>query len=212
MSDYPYTPPQADSQLTPFDLSSTQGWRVRDGRLWVEDGAVLPEIDPYTGGSGGPMTGVPLLLPRTPWWFWWLPFPLAAAGAATTMETEAKIGAMWGLIAGFVLCGVLALRFPRCRMRIFLSSSTALSRRVSLVISQVLLVITLLAMTRSDFREPQSWWLAATSGGALLILALHATFLQRRLVCRRVKDGWFEIRGVHPLALAQLVIGRSLSA
>lgn len=197
--DNPYATPAAGTELP--DAPASHGWEMRDARLWVKSGALLPMIDPLTGGTADNMILRRITLRLYPWWFYLL-LPVAASlGAAAFLEHNALTGAITGGIAALVAMSVIHWFLPACRLHAFFLKTTILSRTV---LSSIMMLLAA-GFVFSPY-EDDVWWIKAVCGGSWLILYLHTLLIRRNLRCRRKVDGWFEIRGAHPLALARLII------
>lgn len=116
-------------------------------------------------------------------------------------NSEALTGAMNGGVMALFAMVLLHWFLPVCHFRIFVLPTTLLSRTILSWIMGLLF-----AGFAFSPLEDGIWWIKAVCGGAWLILWLRMRFIARSLRCRGTVDGWFEIRGVHPLALAQLII------
>ncbi|MFD0892978.1 hypothetical protein KBB96_16280 [Luteolibacter ambystomatis] len=198
-SDNPYATPSAGAE--PPDAPASHGWKMRNARLWVANGALLPMIDPLTGGTADRMILRRLTLRLYPWWFHLL-LPVAASlGAAGFWDQNALMGAITGGIMGLFAMSVVHWFLPSCHLHAFFLKPTILSRTVLSCIMMLLVA----GFVFSPY-EDELWWIKAVCGGTWLILYLHTRFIRRDLRCRRREADRFEIRGVHPLALAQLVI------
>lgn len=190
----PYAPPVVDDTGGLPDAPPAFGWRVEENRLMVREESVLPMVDLYSGGSVETMTLAKLRVHCRPLWLWGIPLVTV-------------VGVFWGGIGSWAvyLMGGLIIRlsvsryFPACTMQAFFERRTS-RRRVVLASTTFFLavVLTIFPMRFVSF----------TVGGDvfLLLWIVFAFVVMRQMVCRRVIDGWFEIRGVHPRALQRLVV------
>jgi len=199
--DNPYATPSAADMAEPPEAPPSHGWEMRGARLWVEEGALLPMIDPFTGGTADRMKMRRFSLRLYPWWFYLLLPVGTSLGAAALWETEALTGALNGGVMGLFAMVLLHWFLPVCHVRLFVLPATLLSRTILSWIMTLLFAGFVFAPV-----EDEIWWVKAVCGGAWLILWLRTCFIARGLRCRNTVDGWFEIRGVHPAALAQLII------
>ncbi|MGC4012951.1 MAG: hypothetical protein QM755_00315 [Luteolibacter sp.] len=195
----PYASPATTTVALP-DAPPAQGWEIRDARLWVQDGAQLPMIDPYTGGTADTMKLCQLSLRLRPPWYYLLPPAGAAIGATCYYETSALAGAATGGLTGIIACAMVLPLLPACRLRVFFLRTTVLSRRL---LSAFMFLFVFGCVISPTTDEP---WLKAVFGGAALILYFHSCVFQPSMRCARRRDGWFEIRGLCPAALALLII------
>jgi hypothetical protein len=183
----------------------SEGWALEGNRLIVSRDALLPMVDPYDGTSQETMRMRPVRIPLRPFWHLW--FLVGGFGGILL----GNIVPMGGLIAklGAIACilyGIIGLSLGSARFHIFCSARSERQTRVAGFIHLIFLlsVVGMFAALVYESRFP-------TLSSVLGILFIVSTvvmgvsrYLTKRLTCRDMVGGKYEIRGLHPDALEYL--------
>lgn len=207
----PYAAPQSPSTGLP-DAPESFGWELIGNRVWAEKFAQFPMVDPYSGGSDEVMTMNRLTIRQRPLWLValrWLSVGVFFLPATAWIDRDSRSIVTFAGFAGFVLSLIASMCFPLCGLKVFFTSKTLGIRTLQhWTISAFFLlgILTAIAAGNSGLgpsRFPPTW-ISGVAFGLWFLGLIWKNLLQRRLTCRRRKDGRFEIRGFHPKALDQL--------
>ncbi|BCU76686.1 hypothetical protein [Luteolibacter sp. LG18] len=208
MSLNPYAAPAAADPGGVPDGPRSHGWYAKDGRLWVEAVATLPMIDPYSGESPERMRMNLVVVRYRPPWLWILPLGLAIAGAWAGAPSDRIGNSIAGCLIGLALRMLVGMVFPRARAQVFFSLPTHRWRRQLGAATTLLFLLNLLVGPAIEIARMNGMqfvgWVVPFLGWAWLSLLAYMFLIQRRMTCRRMRDGLFEIRRVHPRILEAL--------
>lgn len=185
------------------------GWELVGNRVWAERFAQFPMIDPYSGAVEEVMTMNRLSVRFRPLWMSllkWAFIALLLLGISPLMDGVATLIGLVGLI---VVAIVSALFHPLTGLKVFFSARTLRNRAIQYwVFKGSLMLAVLSGLTIGKRRLFPAWlspdWIFMIALGIWLLGVIWQQAIQRRLTCRRRKDGRFEIRGFHPKAVAFL--------
>ncbi len=204
MTENPYAPPVDGAPGGISEAPRDYGWRIRDGKLLVLAASQLPMIDPFSGGRNVTMFMHELRVRHRPGWLWALPFagailfPLLSGG----MEMpERLVLAVPGLLLGHIAALAAGAFHSACVVRMFILRRTLRLRKLHGHISTTLFL--LVVPGGFLFSAGPDWmrWIPGIAFiGWLLALLIGALFF-RRLGCRVISRGFFEIHGMHPEAI-----------
>lgn len=202
----PYAAPQSAGLP---DAPESFGWELVGNRVWVERFAQFPMVDPYSGESDDVMTMNRLTVRFRPLWMSllkWAFIALLLLGTSPLMDGMATLVGLLGLI---VVAVVSALFYPLTGLKVFFSTRTLKNRAIQYwAFKGSLMLAILCGLTIGKRRLFPVWlspdWIFMIALGIWLLGVIWQQIFERRLTCRRRKDGRFEIRGFHPKALDQL--------
>lgn len=207
----PYAPPQTTSAGVP-DAPESFGWKLIGNRIWVEKFAQFPMVDPYSGESDEVMTMTRITLRQRPIWLVvlrWILVCVIFLPAAPLIDPDLKTTISFIGIAGFAITLIASMFLPLVGLKVFFTSRTLRSRTIQhWTISALFLVGIISGIQFGNSGLPSSHPLLdgipVIAFGLWFLGLIWKNLIQRRLTCRRRKDGRFEIRGIHPKALDQL--------
>lgn len=202
----PYAAPQSAGLP---DAPESFGWELVGNRVWVERFAQFPMIDPYSGESDEVMTMNRLTVRFRPLWMSllkWAFIALLILGISSLMDGVATLVGLLGLI---VVAVVSALFYPLTGLKVFFSTRTLKNRAIQYWAFKGCLMLAIVSgLMIGKRRLFPAWlspdWIFMIALGIWLLGVIWQQIFERRLTCRRRKDGRFEIRGFHPKALDQL--------
>lgn len=201
----------------PAELSSAEGvpeaphsfgWRVENSQLWVAANSRLPMIDLFSGQSDEIMTMRKIEVRYRPWWSSWLPFAVWLAlviwlvSESFTKPRHTTFPFEW-LLPSLLICWLVSqftgMFNPICTLSYFTRKKTLRIQRIygCSVFGAPLLVILGGMFSRQTF-------IHGTTLAVFAIVVVTGFWIRRRLFCRRVSGGWFELRGIHPQSVAFL--------
>ena len=190
------------------DAPLSSGWETDGRKVRVTRSALLPMVDPFTGGTGETMMLQRISIACLPHWLWTFPVLGAFIGLmADLLESERTAGpiALLGALAGWFLGRLARIPLPVVQFEVFLEKPT-FRRRV--IISRILLALLLatLATTLANGLLPNGFkWLPFPLFLLWLLGNVSAIAMQRRIRCRRKNGDHFILEGFHPRALSALV-------
>ena len=212
MSDNPYLPPQAETDVP--DAPQSHGWMVKDDYLYVEPNAQLPMVDLCTGETADRMILHSMKVTRNP--FWLISLIWTAVGLVTfsfTLENSLDNSSFAGIAGPLGFVSGLAAIIGAMLARSF-TVNTLFTRKSSAKISLLSRTETLLGIAFAILLlalwilPPRRHIEGRTALGVLIAVVIVARiflpFCFKRLTCRRSFGSHFEVRGVHPVALEQL--------
>ncbi len=207
----PYAPPETTSTGMP-NAPESFGWELVGNRVWAEKIAQFPMIDPYSGESNDVMTMNRLTVRLRPNWQLALSIILVGTFLVSLLlpiGRELKPSLAIGSLISLLLVVVGGMFYPVSTLNIFCVKRTV---RIHAIQEYAIRTIYLLGLglsvkirnsrSLSDFLGAS--WIPMAMLVIWLLVLIWRNLLQRRLTCRRRKDGRFEIRGFHPKALDQL--------
>lgn len=209
MSDNPYLPPQAETDVP--DAPQSHGWFVRDDYLHVETNAQLPMVDLFTGESADRMILHSMKISRNPFWLIgliWTALGLTILSIAIGNTPVVAITGPLAFVTGMAAAigAILTRSFKLGAM--FTSESSrkiTLLSRVGSILGFILLLLFFAQFGISILSSDEIRAALGIAFATLLVLRLLMPFFFKRLTCRRSFGSHFEIRGVHPVALEQLL-------
>jgi hypothetical protein len=208
MPENPYSPPAAESGV--LDAPQSHGWKTEGNRVHISFGATLPMIDPYNGKSEDQMALHPLRIKRSPLWIF-LPLIgapvifllLALLGKTQNPAIPVMMAACGIAIFATVIIGLFQ---PSTTLHVFLSSTTVRRMKLTRTLGWATFAC-YLGSTISRSFVPQYpllttflFWCFATG----LVIRILISLAAKQPACRRRIGLLFEIRGLHPDALAYL--------
>jgi hypothetical protein len=203
----PYQTPSLDAAGVP-DAPLSSGWETDGRKVLVARSALLPMVDPFTGGTGETMMLQRISIACLPHWLWTFPVMGAFIGLmADLLEKGGTAGpfALLGALAGWFLGRLARIPLPLVQIEMFLEKPT-FRRRV--IISRILLVLLLatIATTLANGLLPNGIkWLPFPLFLLWLLGNVLAIAMQRRIRCRKKNGDYFILEGFHPRALLALV-------
>ncbi|MGC4012950.1 MAG: hypothetical protein QM755_00310 [Luteolibacter sp.] len=203
--DNPYATPASATPAELPDAPSSKGWQIRNGKLWVTETATLPMVDPYSGESPETMEMNRISIRYRPVWMWIFP----VAGGVIAWIASRGSATFAGVVIGLLLRGLVSLMMPPVCCQVFFTARTLRSRRLVYWLTIGLFLFNLIGGFFFGMADIVTPLVFAFSGWALLGILMWSLLIRRRMKCRRMKDGWFEIRGVNPLALERFGSSRS---
>jgi hypothetical protein len=119
------------------------------------------------------------------------------------------VATLVGLLGLIVVAVVSALFYPLTGLKVFFSTRTLKNRAIQYWAFKGSLMLAIVSgLTIGKRRLFPVWlspdWIFMIALGIWLLGVIWQQIFERRLTCRRRKDGRFEIRGFHPKALDQL--------
>jgi hypothetical protein len=204
----PYTPPKASLEME--HSPARQGWKIHDGKLWVKDGAELPDVCPYGSASPFHRNEIPIT---------WLPRSLMILEAVSllassgmllvsviiTQPTPVVVGQVLLVVAlgAVVIDALTRLRlWTRHRIKIRRSIGLGVVVRLAMVLACYLVMAVLL------FHLLNTWIVSQTMGqiAGIYLFMTVPRFLQSMVLLHAVeeKDSWYRLGGVSSSAIARL--------
>jgi len=206
MSDNPYLPPKAETDVP--DAPQSHGWFVRDGHLHVETNAQLPMVDLFSGETADRMILHSMKVTRYPLWLTtlsWTTMGLVLLSFATPLAgITGPLAFVTGMAAAI---GAILTRSFKLGAMFTHKSSRKINflSRVGSILGFILLLLFFAQFGISILRSDETRAAIGIVFVTLLVLRLLMPFFFKRLTCRRSFGSHFEIRGVHPVALEQLL-------
>jgi hypothetical protein len=208
MSENPYSPPAAESDLP--EAPPTHGWTIHGSYLLVSNGALLPMIDLYNGESQKRMTLHPLRIKKSPFWISGSIIACVVVFLVVSFSGETQSPLihfiLWTCVLGVLTAPVAKWLQPDVALSIFLSSGTV--RRFKLTrVATLLLCGAFLSMYVSWALTSQSSWISQCLSwifGSTVVARILLSAGIRHPCFRRKIGPLFEIRGLHPDALTYL--------
>lgn len=200
----PYAPPSVDPTRPSVSQDSGKLWRVLDGRLQVRNLASLPDVCVYGYPAEEPGTRESLVLQTTPGWVWhllWLP------AAAFMIWSDDPMGS-WSMGIFFAVIFLPGLLAKKVRIMIFRSRRASRSLSFRILAGPLLIGLAMYM----GFQSQLGWeWLPQRLRSELpWVAVLLAVFFWNLIPVKgpaRVaarEDGWFEVKGTAPAAIARL--------
>ena len=187
-------------------VSKSFGWVIEGDQVWVEKNSRFPEIDPFTGDTGVPMTLNEVKVRCRPDW-------LTASICLLIVILSFWIrGGLLGVILTLFAIGVVGMFFPRCTLEI--SSTKKLqgiqaAQEIAIGMGFFLAAAVSIRIQEHEMRfdyEFGAGWVPCIAVVLLVLGSIWLHYSKRRLTCRCHKDGRFEILGFHPKALELLAL------
>lgn len=200
----PYAPPETTSVGLP-DAPESFGWELVGKAVWVEKFAQFPMVDPYTGQSDDVMTMNRLTVRVRPLWMSLLQWAFIGILLLGISPLAGGIATLVGLL-GLIVLAIVSALYPLTGLKVFFVARTLRNRAIQYWIFKGCLMLAILSgLTLGIQRLFPKWlspeWIFMIALGIWLIGLIWQHTIERRLTCRRHKDGRFEIRGFHPKAL-----------
>lgn len=202
----PYTPPQVDAWPAVSGIeypNSGTLWRVVDGKLQVRPAASLPDVaidGSPPGETGKRMALVIRIMPEWLFGLLWL-----AIAAARLYE---RVSYNVFLLMFFAVAFLPALLGKRLRVQLYRTNAEIMRATLRYLVTIAVIIGLIFAGPFFGLREI----LPVREGGVLAIIALYygCLHLFHHLRggslgwARAVGDGWFELKGIAPAAIASL--------
>lgn len=207
----PYAPPETTSTGVP-DAPESFGWEMVGKRVWVEKFAQFPMVDPYSGKTDDVMTMNRITLRYWPAWMTvlrWISLGIILLPLSGAIEPDLKMAIALAGVLALIVTMIASTFFPITGLKVFFTTKTLRWRVIQHWLVSACFVVGILSGMRVERTGLPSGDgqvnVVSSAGFCLWILGLIWIYvLRRRLKCRRHKDGRFEIRGIHPKALALL--------
>jgi hypothetical protein len=213
-SENPYSPPQTIGTDAPTAPPSF-GWSIHGKVVRVTESSRLPMVDPFSGQAEEIMTQQKLRVRHMPRWLW--------GGAVAGMLTGLLLGGMSrdsftgsphypllvgtavaGWVLGCLLRWFLQYTRPSCTIHAFFEKSTVRRRHRISNLLNLLFITASIGGIALGVLPPWLEWLPGSAALAFIILLTGALIFHRRLRCRTMSDGMFEIHGFHTKTLDTL--------
>lgn len=204
--------PYEASAVTEAEAPKSRGWEIREGMLLVEKEAILPMVDPYTGGSEDRMILLRVEVRRRDWWPR-IVFLICMVGAIVDGLVFVN-GTMAGnFIAVAVLVFIAGLLIPlfsgRAFLDVFVTSSTYRRHRFFVVggwLSIVVLVLLFIVPSNLSVSGKGFASIVAGAFGLVFVVLLVLPMFQRRIFHKGRSGGRFRLTGIHPRAMEALLL------
>ena len=204
--------PYEASAVTEAEAPMSRGWEIRDGMLLVEKEAILPMVDPYTGGSEDRMILLRVEVRRRDWWPR-IVFLICMVGAimnGLVLVNETMAGNFIGVAVLVFIAGLLIPLFSgRAFLDVFVTSSTYRRHRFFVVGGWLSIVMVLLLLIMPSHLPVSGKGLASIVAGALglaFVVLLVLPMFQRRIFHKGRSGGRFRLAGIHPRAMEALLL------
>ena len=207
----PVNPYEAPA-VTEAEAPMSRGWEIRDGMLLVEKEAILPMVDPYTGGSEDRMILLRVEVRRRDWWprIVFLVCVVAAIVDGLVLVNGITAGHFLAVAVLVFIAGLLIPLFSgRAFLDVFVTSSTYRRHRFFVVGGWLSIFLLVLLFIVPSNLPVSSKGLATIFAGALglaFVVLLVLPMFQRRIFHKGRSDGRFRLAGIHPRAMEALLL------
>lgn len=197
-----------ETAIAASGVSKSFGWVIEGDQVWVEKNSRFPEIDPFTGETGVPMTLNEVKVRYRPDW---LTFSICVLIVVLSFWIR---GGLLGIILTLFAIGVVGMFFPKCTLEMAstknlegMQATQEIAIGMGFFLAAAVAIRLIENVMFFDYDYGAGWMPPV----AIVLLVLGSVWLhysKSRLTCRRRKDGRFEIRGFHPRALELLALAQ----
>jgi hypothetical protein len=190
-SDNPYAPPSTDPSAARVEVPDGSLWLVHEGELFVRDRASLPDV--CISGSRpeepGTRRSVPIHTSR-----WWVLLVLLSFSPA--LFAKSGILFLAAIVAGHLVSNI----GKKIRVMVFESHRGLIRKRLHhwiVVVGSAVLTFWLI--------DSSGHWIASSEFSMVMVACgFYWNFPGHRFRAVPFKEGWYELRGIAPAAIARM--------